>query len=277
MKRTAAPSLALLLCALATSAASAQERQHRPRDWPDASTIFQRFLAGEQSIPISTAIRTCPSANPYGDSVWTALLAVEPTAFVVIRLGTRWENALLTCNDPRIERWYRDRLRERRTVPAALPVLTALLNLRTPENLEFMKDIAFGEAHDEELRVEILRRLSYASAWPERMELYFEAYARTRQLPRPFAYNAFYELARSPVGAQFLDRAVEAVERQPRNPNAVRLLGFITTDSEVRQNPRLRAHVRATLLRIEGNRDGRYPAELVENARARREDMDANP
>jgi hypothetical protein len=277
VRSTSALLLLILLCALAPCPAFAQKGPNRPSDWPNTEAVVQQFLASRQSVAISTAIGTCPQHNPYGDSVWTALLSFEPTDFVVTRLGTRWENALLTCNDARIERWYRDRLRERRTLLWAGPVLTPLLNLRTPENLEFMKAIAFGETHDEELRAEILRRLSYASTWPERMELYFEAHERTRRLPRPFDYNAFHELARSPVGGRFLDRALEAVERQPRNPNAARLLLFIATDPQVRQTPRLRARVRATLLRIEANRDRRYPAELVEEARARREDMDANP
>jgi hypothetical protein len=254
-----------------------QQRVTRPGGWPDAQTIIRQFLAGESNPTISTALATCPSQNPYGDTVWVALLERELAPILAMNLVAGWSSALRTCNDPRIEQWYRTRLLESNGYFAALPYLSSLLQLRSREDVEFLKQIAFDVTRGDELRSEILYRLSYQGTLEERLELYLDAYSRTRRLPDTYAYNAYHDLATSPVAYRILERGLAAVEEHPRNPNAGRLLDFISSDHRSIHDAAWRARVYETLRRIEANRQGRFPREMVLYARARREGLDLNP
>jgi hypothetical protein len=62
---------------LAASPVLSQEPVARPVHWPDATTVVDQVLEGERSVAISTALATCPRENPYGDTVWAALLALD--------------------------------------------------------------------------------------------------------------------------------------------------------------------------------------------------------
>jgi hypothetical protein len=254
----------------------AQPQVTRPAGWPDARTILQQFSAGENGVEITAAISSCPSENPYGDTVWVALLGQELTPDRSVKLASLWASPLRRCNDPRIRNWYRARLRASRGFLDAVPYMFGLLELRTREDVEFLKQIAFDETRNDELRSEILYRIGSRGTWEERLELYLDAYSRSRRIPDPYAYNAYHELSTSPVANRILERGLAAVEEQPRNPNAARILRFISSDSRSVRDAGWRARVRETLVRIEANRQGRFPQELVRAARNRRETLDAS-
>jgi hypothetical protein len=269
-------SLGVLLM-LSSVPAFGQDEGLRPPDWPDAATVVREYLAGEESFVATIALRRCPHQNPYGDTVLVALLSAPLPPSRAVQLGTRLQHVFLTCGDPRIEAWFRDHLLAATSALGAAAFLDPLVNRRTRRDVELLKQIAFDDTRDEQMRSEILRRLSDHLTWAEQSDLLLEAYSRTTRMPQPFSYNAFHALVRSPVGARFVERSFQIVQEEPQHQNAVRLLGWLASDTEVRNRPALRDRLRSALVRIERNRDGRFPRDLVESARAQLEVLGATP
>jgi hypothetical protein len=266
----------LVAWSLGANAALAQPQVTRPAGWPDARTILQQFSAGENGVAITAAIARCPAQNPYGDTLWVALLGRDLTPALSTSLAALWSAPLRNCNDPRIKSWYRARMRASRGFLDAVPYMVSLLELRSREDVEFLKQIAFDETRNDQLRSEILYRIGSRGTWEERLDLYLDAYSRSRRVPDPYAYNAYFDLAASRVASRVLERGLAAVEEQPRNPNAERVLEFISSDPRSSRDAGWRARVRETLVRIETNRQGRFPQELVRKARDRRATLDAS-
>src|SRR5690606_28174885 len=129
------------------------------------------------------------------------------------RLAAAWSTALRTCNDPRLEAWYHSRLGETTDLLSAVPILTALLRQGTPESLNALRQVAFGDSRDQEIRSAILRGL--AEDWNGRADVYLEAIAETERLPEPYRQDEWAALIRSPVLESFALRGLDLVLRHP--------------------------------------------------------------
>jgi hypothetical protein len=250
---------------LGASPGFAQERVERQEHWPNAQTILRQFLDGENSVAIATAIMTCPKQNPYGDTLWVALLAMKPTPALVAQLGPTWSVALRTCNDPRIEAWYRARMLEARDLLSSGGVLLPLLSHRTPATVRLLKEVAFDSSRGEDLRNEILLALAWHWPWENRIELYLDAIARAEQIPLQYRDSEAWALINSPAADAFVMRALESIRQRPSR-EAGRLLHNLANYERVRETPALRGQVAETVRAIRQGPPGRYPAALVQAA-----------
>lgn len=209
--------------------------------------------------------------NPYGDTVWVAMLEREGRPELIDRLALAWARALVACNDPRIESWYHARVLEA-SPTSVMTLLFPLLRHRTPTNIEFLKRIAYDESRDDEIRGFVLHGLGRTEL-NKRMEVYLEAAVRTERLPQPYSDVEWFALAVSPVGEDFVDRTLQFISRHPGTTAAtflVRVAGL----ERVMESPALRARLDAVSRRILAEPPGRYPEELVGAARYARENLE---
>jgi hypothetical protein len=249
-----------------------------PKGWPDAATVLERFKAGDDRHTSRGAIGMCPRESPYGDQLWSALLAEEPTPKLTMRLALAWAMSLRECNDPRIGAWYRDRLLQyRHDTFLVFALAHPLIGHRTPEDLEAVKRYAFDESVDEETRSAVLFALDHNRSWDEQMALYLEACQRTRAMPEPYAVDTFWNLMKSPAADRFVRRALDVIEQYPEGPNSARLLSRLTTHPELRKNQAWRSQLESVLVRITANPLGRFPDGLLTTARAGLETLRRTP
>lgn len=248
---------------LAGTTVLAQTPTQRPDHWPDAAGVVELALAGAHSLAVTTAFYACPSENPYGDTVWVAMLERAGNPELSDRLALAWARALVACNDPRIESWYHARVLEA-TAASVLTALFPLLRHDTPTNIEFLKRIANDESRDDEIRGFVLHGLG-GTELDRRTEVYLGAAARTERLPQPCGDVEWFALAVSAVGEDFVDRTLQFVVRQPGTIAAtflVRLAGL----ERVMESAALRARLDVVSRRILAEPPGRYPEELVDAA-----------
>lgn len=273
-----APALLILLLAFTTPLA-AQPNVPLPDGWTaDVKTVLERFRAGDKSHPEWIAISRCPDRSPYGDRLWTALLAETPTPQLVSRLSVDWTIAMRNCRDLRIAAWWRQRLVQyRQNASLAQSAVLALSADLSPENLAAIKRYTFDEEVDPRVRSTILFVLGRNWTARETMGLYFETLRQTRTMPEPYGYDTFYKLMRSPAADEFVRRSLDWVEREPAGKNPARLLVLLATDPEVTRSRAWRSRLEAALVRIEANASGRYPAELVATARSHRDLLSRAP
>lgn len=244
----------------------AQNRAGRDSTWPDAETVLQQLLDGERSVAISRAIRACPAHNPYGDSIWSALLAMHPTPDLVRRLGPAWSDAITTCGDPRLDEWYRARALEVEDIPSANLILPALLGHQTAENVALLKRIAYDDTREEMLRLYVLRGLANGQSPQARVGLYLEAISRS-DVPEEYRYQEAHALLRSPAADVFVARGLGSIRGHPGRSGAHQLLITLAHDSEVARVPARRGQVAAVVNEILGSPAGSYPPGLVTAAR----------
>jgi hypothetical protein len=272
------PAVLILLLAFATPLA-AQSDVPLPDGWTaDVRTVLERFRAGDRLHPEWIAISRCPNRSPYGDRLWTALLAEAPTPRLISRLSVDWTIAMRNCRDPRIAAWWRQRLVQyRHNASLAQSAVLALSADLSPENLTAIKRYTFDEDVDPRARSTVLFVLGRNWTAQETMSLYFETLRHTRTMPEPYGYDTFYKLVRSPVADEFVLRSLEWVEREPAGKNPARVLVMLATDREVARSRTWRSRLDAALVRIEANASGRYPAEVVATARSHRDLLSRTP
>jgi hypothetical protein len=265
--------IAPLLLVASAQLLRAQDLPERPADGPDAAAVVQAIIEGRRGPPISTALRVCPPQNPYGDTVWSAVLGLDPTPDVVGVVAPAWSDAARRCADPRIDVWFRARAVEARTVVEASPGLAGLFGNPTPENLAVLKQIAFDEHRDDETRIFVLQNL--ASSPEERLDLYLEAHVAA-PMPESHRFNEARALLESPVGDRFLTRALATIRDHPGR-GSERLLLILADVRQVRSDPGRRAQVEAAIREIVSAPEGRYPRGLVDAALGAREKLTRAP
>lgn len=255
----------LLLC-LAPDPALSQESA-RPPEWPPSEDLVQQFLNGDQGIIVSTGVGTCPDRNPYGDSIWVALLEAPPTDALVARLAPAWSHVLRRCGDQRIADWYTARMRESEHVLTAGALLYPLRNHGTPEIIAFLKELAMEPSRPAPLRSTILDALAERSSVEKRVDLYIEVLQRPEAIPDPYELEESWFLVRSTVAEPFVTRALAVIAQGRGGSSAARVLGYFTGYQPILDSPTLRARLAGTADEILRQPGGPYPHRLVEAAR----------
>jgi hypothetical protein len=252
-----------IVLVLAASPALAQEPATRPADWPDATTVVQQILDGGRSLAITRALATCPQDNPYGDTVWSALLTMDLPRQTAVHISAAWTIALRSCDDPRMKAWFRAWLLRAEHIFEADPFLVGPL---TPEYVDFLKErLVYDETRSEGFRSEILQMLAGALPLDERIELYLEAMQRTGSVPFPYIFDEWWSLFSGRGRDAFVHRSLEVMFRLPTR-NAAYLLGLFATREEVWGAPGLRAGLEAAVQTILTAPAGTYPQEMVNAA-----------
>jgi hypothetical protein len=224
---------AWIVFGLLQAAAPAWSQQTPRSSRTDAATIVRVFASGEDNE--APYVSVCPSHGAWQDSVFTGLLALPQTDRVVFSLSTTWSGWLARCNDPRLDRWFRERLAEDRSWWDLTTLVLGLAAHTIPENVTALKEVAWGSRADVELRNDALIALAGHLSLDARIDLFLDTYRRAPVVLSRYANAEYFQLGISPAAQRFRARLLEAVAADPTRPSTE--LVIIHMLSDVQRNP----------------------------------------
>jgi hypothetical protein len=176
--------------------------------------------------------RGCPKQDARRDSIFQGILELKPTARRVSDIALYWTGALSRCNEPRLDRWFRDQMKTARDPLTMNQLARALVKGHPlPENVSEVKHVALDSSIQDEIRTNLLVLLVERLNTPDRIELLAEVFEKSGRIPEPYHSSEVYAIKRTADVSVWRTRLTDALVRNPRHSGAIELLQYLGSDA----------------------------------------------